>query len=163
MTDCNKREGLWQLSQRQSVRAFDNVAGLHLLIAKLLVHFHNLTDHRIPLCAITSSFSFFFYQCVSTPKPPPPPPSTSPASVRLCVCLKWIFYLAVKSSSVIYNSRPITLFPPTHGENESKSLPFRSRVNSSPAPPVIRIFCSKYQRKRFGDCVSCVLSSVSLN
>lgn len=147
-----EREGIWQCGRP---------ALANCKAARTFPQSHRPSDSF--MCNHIFLF-FFFYQCVSTPKPPPPPPpSTSPASVRLCVCLKWIFYLAVKSSSVIYNSRPITLFPPTHGENESKSLPFHSRVNSSPAPPVIRIFCSKYQRKRFGDCVSCVLSSVSLN
>lgn len=147
MTDCNKREGLWQLSQRQSVRAFDNVAGLHLLIAKLLVHFLYLTNHQ-------NSFmcNHIFY--VSMPKIPL-------SCVSQIVYLNG-FYLAVKWSSVIYNRRPITL---SHlhmvrmNPNRSISQPCQLLPSTTCHQDILQ----QYQRKHFGDCVSCVLSSVSLN
>lgn len=144
VTDCNKREGLWQLSQSLSVRAFDNVAGLHLLIAKLLVHFHFLTKHQRFLVWITF---FSFFTCFHYKLPP------------YCIRLNG-FYLAVKLSSVIYNRRPITLshlHMLTTKPNGCVSQPF----TSSPAPPVIRIFCSDVRGNTLE--MSCVLSSMSLN
>lgn len=148
MTDCNKREGLWQLSQRQSVRAFDNVAGLHLLIAKLLIHFLYLIDHQ-------NSFMcdhIFFY--VSTPKIPL-------SYIRHIVYLNG-FYLAVKLSSVIYNRRPITLSH-LHMVRMNPNRSISQSCQLLPSTTCHQDILQQYQRKHFGDCASCVLSSVSLN
>lgn len=145
MTDCNKREGLWQLSQRLSVRAFDNVAGLHLLIAKLLVHFHYLTDHQ-------SSFMcnhIFFY--VSTPK-------ISLSCAGQTVYLNGFLF----SGSVIYNRRPITLSH-LHMVRMNPNRSISQPCQLLPSTTCHQDIFQQYQTKHFGDCVSCVLSSVSLN
>lgn len=150
MTDCNKRAGLWQLSQRRSMRAFDNVAGLHLLIAKLLVHFHSPTDHQNSVMCN----HIIFFCCVST--------SEIPLSYVSQIVYLNGFYLAVKLNAAIYNRRPITL---SHlhmvrmNPNRSISQPCQLLPSTTCHQDILQ----QYQRKHFGDCVSCVLSSVSLN
>lgn len=100
MTDCNKREGLWQLSRREgdggSVRAFDNVAGRHSLIAKLLVRFHYLAQHRDSyICKhVSGSWSLTLSGAAARRHHP----------TRL-----YLFDSGGCGSSVIYNRRPITL------------------------------------------------------
>lgn len=147
MTDCNKRKGLWQLSQRQSARAYDNVAGLHRLIAKLLIHFSYLVHHQNSKYACTSFiFTSRFHLGNRTLLHEPD-----------CVFKRIRF-----GSWAVYNRGPITL-PHLHmvrmNPNRSVSQPCQLLPSTTCHQDILQ----QYQRKHFGDCASCVLSSVSLN
>lgn len=143
MTDCNKREELWQLSQRQSVRAFDNVAGLHLLIAKLLVHRRYLTDHQN---SFMCNHIFFFN--ISTPEIP------------LCCASQIVylngFYLTVKSGSAIYNRRPITL-PHLHMVRVNPNGSISQPCQLLPSTTCHQDILQQYQRRL---CELCAFISV---
>lgn len=146
MTDCNKREGLWQLSQRQSVRAFDNVAALHVLIAKLLIYSHNLSDHHDSF--MCSHVTFYV--------------STTTTRLRLhpshCV-FKWIFYLVVQLSSARYNRRPITLSH-LHAVRMNPNCSISQPRRLLPGTTCHRDILQQYQRKHFGDSELCAFISV---
>lgn len=128
------------------MRAFDNVAGLHLLIAKLLVHSYDyLTDHPDSYLLYVQAHSVMF-------------PGSCTSQI---VSLKG-FYLAVKRASLIYNRRPITrshLHMVRMNPNRSTSQP----CQLLPSTTCHRDISQRYQRKRCGACASCVLSSVPLN
>lgn len=153
VTDCNKREGLWQLSQRQSVRAFHDVAALHLLIAKLLIHFRYLINQHY---SFTCNHIFFHF--ISFPSRFH---SKNRAVPRQAVCLNGS-YLAVKLSSVVYNRGAATLSH-LHMVRMNPNCSISQARQLLPGTTCHRDILQQYHKKHLWDCASCVLSSMSLN
>lgn len=148
VTDCDKRVGLWQLSHRERMRAFDNVASLHLLIAKLLLHFHHFPDHYYIFMRESIFFFFLHSQKSLTHLQDNPWCKTRHVINQLKECTD--------------NTRPITLLH-LHMVRNNLNCFILQWCQLLPSTTCHQDILQQNQRKHLRDCVSRVLSSVSLN